>query len=106
GEDPRFIVRRLVILASEDIGMADPTALTTAVAAMHAVQFIGMPEATLTLSHAVIHLATAPKSNAATTAIGAAMADVRPGPAGPAADPGARAGVRANQCHVTRARSL
>ncbi len=83
GEDPRFIVRRLVILASEDIGMADPTALTTAVAAMHAVQFIGMPEAALTLSHAVIHLATAPKSNAATAAIGAAMADVRAGLAGP-----------------------
>jgi len=83
GEDPRFIVRRLVIVASEDIGMADPTALTTAVAAMHAVQFIGMPEATLTLSHAVIHLATAPKSNAATLAIGAAVADVRAGLAGP-----------------------
>ena len=83
GEDPRFIVRRLVILASEDIGMADPTALTTAVAAMHAVQFIGMPEATLTLSHAVIHLATAPKSNSATLAIGAAMADIRAGLAGP-----------------------
>jgi putative ATPase len=83
GEDPRFIVRRLVILASEDIGMADPTALGTAVAAMHAVQFIGMPEATLTLSHVVIHLATAPKSNAATTAIGAALADVRAGLAGP-----------------------
>jgi putative ATPase len=83
GEDPRFIVRRLVILASEDIGMADPTALTAAVAAMQAVQFIGMPEATLTLSQAVIHLATAPKSNAATTAIAAALADVRAGLAGP-----------------------
>jgi putative ATPase len=83
GEDPRFIVRRLVILASEDIGMADPTALTTAVAAMQAVQFIGMPEAALTLSQAVIHLATAPKSNSATTAIGAALADVRAGLAGP-----------------------
>jgi putative ATPase len=83
GEDPRFIVRRLVIVASEDIGMADPSALTTAVAAMHAVQFIGMPEATLTLSHAVIHLATAPKSNAATLAIGAAARDVRAGLAGP-----------------------
>ncbi len=79
GEDPRFIARRLVILASEDIGMADPTALQTAVAAMQAVQFIGMPEAALTLSHAVIHLATAPKSNSATTAIGAALADVREG---------------------------
>jgi putative ATPase len=79
GEDPRFIARRLVILASEDIGMADPTALLTAVAAMQAVQFIGMPEGALTLSHAVIHLATAPKSNAATMAIGAASADVREG---------------------------
>jgi putative ATPase len=83
GEDPRFIVRRLVIVASEDIGMADPTALPLAVAAMQAVQFIGMPEGALTLSHAVIHLATAPKSNSATLAIGAASADVRAGLAGP-----------------------
>ncbi|MGH8891290.1 MAG: replication-associated recombination protein A [Acidothermaceae bacterium] len=83
GEDPRFIARRLVILASEDIGLADPTALTTAVAAHQAVAFIGFPEASLTLAHAVIALATAPKSNAVTTAIGAAMADVRAGLAGP-----------------------
>src|SRR5678815_1651072 len=62
GEDPRFIARRLVILASEDIGLADPTALPTAVAAAHAVEFIGFPEAQLTLAHAVIALATAPKS--------------------------------------------
>ncbi len=79
GEDPRFIARRLVILASEDIGLADPTALTTAVAAAQAVQLIGMPEARLTLAQAVIALAVAPKSNAVTTAIGAAAADVRAG---------------------------
>ncbi len=79
GEDPRFIARRLVILASEDIGMADPTALQTAVAAYHAVAFIGFPEASLTLAHAVVALATAPKSNAVTTAIGAALDDVRRG---------------------------
>ncbi|HEX7106301.1 MAG TPA: replication-associated recombination protein A [Acidothermaceae bacterium] len=82
GEDPRFIARRLVILASEDIGLADPTALTTAVAAHQAVAFIGFPEASLTLAHAVIALATAPKSNAVTTAIGEALADVRRGLAG------------------------
>ena len=77
GEDPRFIARRLMILASEDIGMADPTALQTAVAAAQTVALIGMPEAKLTLAHATIHLATAPKSNAVTTAIGAAMATSR-----------------------------
>lgn len=82
GEDPRFVARRLMILASEDIGMADPTALQTAVAAAQTVQLIGMPEAQLTLAHAVVHLATAPKSNAVTTALGAAMNDVRSGKAG------------------------
>ncbi|MBS4729395.1 replication-associated recombination protein A [Mycobacterium sp. SM1] len=82
GEDPRFIARRLMILASEDIGMADPTALQTAVAAAHTVGLIGMPEAQLTLAHATIHLATAPKSNAVTTALAAAMADIRSGKAG------------------------
>ncbi|BCO36594.1 replication-associated recombination protein A [Mycobacterium heckeshornense] len=82
GEDPRFIARRLMILASEDIGMADPTALQTAVAAAHTVQLIGMPEAQLTLAHATVHLATAPKSNAVTTALGAALADVHAGKAG------------------------
>ncbi|WP_370331628.1 replication-associated recombination protein A [Mycolicibacterium hippocampi] len=82
GEDPRFVARRLVILASEDIGMADPSALQTAVAAAHTVQLIGMPEAQLTLAHATVHLATAPKSNAVTTALGAAMADIRAGKAG------------------------
>ena len=82
GEDPRFIARRLMILASEDIGMADPTALPLAVAAAQTVALIGMPEAQLTLAHATVHLATAPKSNAVTTALGAAMADVRAGKAG------------------------
>ncbi len=79
GEDPRFIARRLVILASEDIGLADPTALTTAVAAAQAVQLIGMPEARLNLGQAVIALALAPKSNAVITAVDAALADVRAG---------------------------
>jgi putative ATPase len=83
GEDPRFIARRLMILASEDIGMADPTALQTAVAAAQTVQLIGMPEAQLTLAHATIHLATAPKSNAVTAAISAAMNDIKAGKAGP-----------------------
>ncbi len=64
GEDPRFIARRLMILASEDIGLADPTALPTAVAAAQTVQLIGMPEAQLKLAHATIALAVAPKSNA------------------------------------------
>jgi putative ATPase len=82
GEDPRFIARRLVILASEDIGLADPTALTTAVAAAQAVQLIGMPEARLNLAQAVIALAVAPKSNAVITAIDAAEADVRAGKVG------------------------
>jgi putative ATPase len=79
GEDPRFIARRLVILASEDIGLADPTALTTAVAAAQAVQLIGLPEARLNLAQAVIALALAPKSNAVIRAIDAAAADVRAG---------------------------
>lgn len=83
GEDPRFIARRLVILASEDIGLADPTALTTAVAAAQAVQLIGMPEARLNLAQAVIALAVAPKSNAVISAIDAAQADVRAGKIGP-----------------------
>jgi putative ATPase len=83
GEDPRFIARRLVVHASEDVGMADPTALQTAVAAAHAVQFIGMPEGRLALAQATVHLATAPKSNAVITAIDAALADVRAGATGP-----------------------
>ncbi|MDX6326832.1 MAG: putative ATPase [Nocardioidaceae bacterium] len=82
GEDPRFIARRLVILASEDIGLADPTALTTAVAAAQAVQLIGMPEGRLNLAQAVIALAVAPKSNSVIRAIEAASADVRAGKIG------------------------
>ena len=82
GEDPRFIARRLMILASEDIGMADPTALPTAVAAAQTVALIGLPEGQLTLAHATVHLATAPKSNAVTTALSAAMGDIRAGKAG------------------------
>ncbi|MFT3871617.1 MAG: replication-associated recombination protein A [Nocardioides sp.] len=82
GEDPRFIARRLVILASEDIGLADPSALTTAVAAAQAVQLIGMPEARLNLAQATIALAVAPKSNAVIKAIEAASADVRAGKIG------------------------
>lgn len=82
GEDSRFIARRLMILASEDIGMADPSALQTAVAAAEAVAMIGFPEARLVLAQAVIALATAPKSNAVITAIDAALADVRAGKVG------------------------
>ena len=82
GEDPRFIARRLMILASEDIGMADPSALQTAVAAAEAVAMIGFPEARITLAQAVIALATAPKSNAVIVAIDAALADVRAGKVG------------------------
>ena len=79
GEDPRFIARRLMILASEDIGMADPSALQTAVAAAEAVAMLGMPEGRLTLAHATIHLSLSPKSNAVIKAIDAAQADVRAG---------------------------
>ncbi|WP_400998829.1 replication-associated recombination protein A [Agromyces sp. GXQ0307] len=82
GEDPRFIARRIIVLASEDIGMADPTALGVAVAAADAVQYIGMPEGRIPLAQAVVHLATAPKSNAAYVGIDAALADVRAGRAG------------------------
>ncbi len=82
GEDARFIARRLVILASEDVGMADPMALLTADAAARAVEFVGLPEAQLNLAHAVIHLATAPKSNRVTAALGKAQGDVRDTPAG------------------------
>jgi len=82
GEDPRFIARRLMIHASEDIGMADPTALPIAVAAAQVVQLVGLPEARIALAQATIHLATAPKSNAVIMAIDAAMADVREGKAG------------------------
>jgi putative ATPase len=77
GEDVRFVCRRLVILASEDIGNADPHALPLAVATMQACEFVGLPECKLTLSQCVCYLACAPKSNAATLAIGEAIADVK-----------------------------
>jgi putative ATPase len=79
GEDIRFIARRLVILASEDIGMADPQGLPIAVAAQQAVEFIGMPEARITLAHATVYLATAPKSNRAYLGVDKAMEEVKSG---------------------------
>lgn len=82
GEDARFISRRLVILASEDIGMADPQALLVAEAAARAVDHVGLPEAQLNLAQAVVHLATSPKSNRVTVALGSARAAVREGPGG------------------------
>ncbi len=83
GEDPRFIARRIVIAAAEEVGMADPSALQTAVAAAQAVALIGMPEARIILAEAVVHVASAPTSNASYAAIDAAIADVRAGRAGP-----------------------
>ena len=82
GEDPRFVARRLMISAAEDVGMADPGALLTAVAAAQSVAMIGMPEARIVLAQVVVHLATAPKSNAAYLAVDAAIADVRSGRGG------------------------
>jgi putative ATPase len=79
GEDPRFIARRIVIAASEEVGMADPSALQTAVAAAQAVQLVGMPEGRIVLAQAVVHIATAPKSNASYKAVSAAIADVQAG---------------------------
>jgi putative ATPase len=80
GEDPRFIARRLVILASEDVGLADPQALPLAVAAHHACDFIGLPEAELTLAHATLYIATTPKSNSATLALGEAHRALKENP--------------------------
>jgi putative ATPase len=80
GEDARFIARRLIILASEDIGEADPQALLVAVAAAHALEHVGLPEAQLNLAQAVVHLATAPKSNRSALGIWHALEDVRHGP--------------------------
>ena len=77
GEDPRFVARRMVIFASEDVGNADPTALQVAVAAHHALEFVGLPEAKLNLAQAVIYLALAPKSNASAVAVWSADEDVR-----------------------------
>jgi putative ATPase len=79
GEDPRFIARRVVICASEDVGNADPQALVVAVAALQSTEFVGLPECQLPLAQAVAYVACAPKSNAATLAIGAARKDVREG---------------------------
>jgi len=79
GEDPKFIARRVIIFASEDVGNADPRALEVAVAAARAVEFVGLPEARINLAQAVIHIALAPKSNAVIRAIGAAEADVKAG---------------------------
>jgi putative ATPase len=87
GEDPRFVARRLMVHASEDVGLADPTALPAAVAAAQVVQLVGLPEARIALAQVTVHLATAPKSNAVITAIDAAMADVRAGAAGPVPPP-------------------
>lgn len=83
GEDPRFIARRLVILASEDVGLADPQALPLTVAAHHACDFIGLPEAELTLAHATLYIATAPKSNSATLALGEAHRALKEQPVQP-----------------------
>jgi putative ATPase len=82
GEDPRFIARRLIVHASEDVGMADPSALGVAVAAAQAVEFVGLPEARINLAQAVIHLSLAPKSNSVIKAIGAAADDIRSGRSG------------------------
>lgn len=82
GEDPRFIARRMIICASEDIGLADPSALGVAVAAAHALEHVGLPEAELNLAQAALHLALAPKSNSAARAIWSARADVRDGAVG------------------------
>ena len=82
GEDPRFIARRLMVHASEDVGLADPTALQAATAAAQVVQLVGLPECRLALAQATVHLAMAPKSNAVITGINAAMADVRNGATG------------------------
>src|SRR3569833_3252978 len=83
GEDPRFNTQRLIMHTSEDVGMADPSALQSTTATAHAVEFVGLPEARINLAQAVIHLSLAPKSNAVIKAIGEATADVRHGLVGP-----------------------
>jgi putative ATPase len=82
GEDPRYLARRLVVLASEDVGMADPLALVVADAASRALEVVGLPEAALNLAQCVVYLATAPKSNRVTVALGRARDDVRAGTRG------------------------
>jgi len=111
GEDPRFIVRRMVILASEDIGNADPSALSVAVAAAQAVEHVGLPEATYALAQAAIYLSLAPKSNAAGRALGAARLHVREHGAAPVpgwllADPGRSVGPRPGQDRAPDGRPL
>ena len=103
GEDVRFLCRRLVILASEDVGNADPQALPLAVAAMQACEFVGLPECQLTLAQAVTYLACAPKSNAATVAIGEAIDDVREEPSAARAGPSPRYAL--SRRRTTRARA-
>ncbi len=83
GENPRFLCRRIIIHAAEDVGMADPRALQIAVAAMHALEFVGLPEAQIPITEAVIYIATAPKSNSVLTAIGRVQQDLRSRPQGP-----------------------
>ena len=99
GEDARFIARRLVILASEDVGLADPMALVVANAAAHAVEYVGLPEAQLNLAEAVVYLATAPKSNRTALAIWNAREDVRKGPS-------AEVPVHLRDAHYQGAKSL
>src|SRR3712207_6673889 len=77
GEDPKFIARRIIVFASEDVGNADPRALEVAIAAARAVEFVGLPEARINLAQAVAYMAGAPKSNAAIKAIDAALEEVR-----------------------------
>src|SRR5205085_10473866 len=83
GEEPRFICRRMVIHAAEDVGLADPRALLVATAAFQALEFVGLPEAQIPMTEAVIYLATAPKSNAVVKAIGKVKEDLRSLPQGP-----------------------
>ena len=97
GEDPRFIARRMVIFASEDIGMADPQALVVATAAAHALEFVGLPEAQLNLAQAAIHLATAPKSNSSAVAIWQARQDVAGGALGEVPAPPAQLRISRRQ---------
>ena len=102
GEDARFIARRMIVLASEDIGNADPRALLVAVAAAQAVEHVGLPEARLNLAQAAIYLARAPKSNASYVALKEAAADVREHGAHPPAGLAARYALL--RCAQARAR--
>lgn len=99
GEDPAFIARRMVILASEDIGLADPTSLSVAVAAFQALQFVGLPEASFALTHAAMHLAKAPKSNSVTTTMGEARKAVE-------RNPGAGVPAHLRDAHYSGAKKL